>query len=203
MAKIFINYRTGDEKWGPELVDGQLVDVFGEGNVFRDRRAMRPGTDFPDRIRQEVESCVVFLSLIGPGWLDIRDADSGLRRIDMPKDYVHDEIATALALNKVVIPVLLDASLPAARQLPPALVGLSNRQFQPLREGYTHHDMRVLINEIREYVPAKKPEPQHGTETASAVASHAHVVRSAVGINPVYNENAAPRDWDGNGRRPA
>ncbi|MGC0339011.1 toll/interleukin-1 receptor domain-containing protein [Streptomyces sp. SLBN-8D4] len=224
MAKIFINYRTGDGGRAPELVDERLVDVFGEENVFRDRRSMRPGTDFPDHLRRELESCIVFLSLIGPHWLDIHDEETGMRRLDVPKDYVHDEIATALALNKVVIPVLLDSALPKAKKLPPALVGLADRQVQPLREGYAHHDLSTLIDVVQEYVPAKKaakkaartPEKKAGKkrdkergterkrETDGAFAN-AKITRSAVsvGSTAVYNEHAELRDGNRKGRRPA
>lgn len=158
MTGIFINYRTGDGGRAPELIDERLVHVFGEGKVFRDRRSMRPGTDFPDYLRRELMSCTVLLSLIGPRWLDIRDEKTRARRIDMPKDYVHDELATAIALNKVVIPVLLDAKLPPAEQLPPAIVGLNDRQALHLREGYAHHDLDILVDELREYVPGKRDE---------------------------------------------
>ncbi|MEW2301330.1 toll/interleukin-1 receptor domain-containing protein [Streptomyces sp. NPDC006655] len=218
MAKIFINYRTGDGGRAPELVDERLVEVFGEEDVFRDRRSMRPGTDFPDHLRRELESCIVFLSLIGPHWLDIRDEETGMRRLDVPHDYVHDEIATALALNKVVIPVLLDSALPKAKKLPSALVGLADRQVQPLREGYAHHDLRTLIDVIQEYVPAKEPEKKpakkpakkrdkergagRSRETGGAFAK-AKITRSAVGYDPVYNEHAELRDGNEKGRRPA
>ncbi|MFK0151506.1 toll/interleukin-1 receptor domain-containing protein [Streptomyces sp. NPDC090493] len=203
MAKIFINYRTGDGERAPELVDERLVGVFGEGNVFRDRRAMRPGTDFPDHLRRELESCTVFLSLIGRRWIDIRDEETGMRRIDVPKDYVHDEIATALALNKVVIPVLLDAALPRVAELPSALVGLANRQVMHLREGYAHHDLDILADELRRHVPGKEPERGRDAEAGFNVGPHAYFSRSPVGIDPVYNENATSRDQDGDGRRPA
>ncbi|MFG2956292.1 toll/interleukin-1 receptor domain-containing protein [Streptomyces sp. NPDC048291] len=205
MTKIFINYRTGDGERAPELVDERLVGVFGEGNVFRDRRAMRPGTDFPDYLRRELESCTVFLSLIGRRWIDIRDEETGMRRIDVPKDYVHDEIATALALNKVVIPVLLDAALPRVEELPSALVGLANRQVMHLREGYAHHDLDILTDELRRHVPEKEKEPERrrDAEAGFSVGSNAHFFRSPVGNKVVYNENATSRDQDGDGRWPA
>ncbi|MEV2197219.1 toll/interleukin-1 receptor domain-containing protein [Streptomyces phaeochromogenes] len=204
MAGIFINYRTGDGERAPELVDERLVHVFGKKKVFRDRRSMRPGTDFPDYLRWELENCTVLLALIGPRWLDIRDTKTGARRIDVPKDYVHDEIATAIALNKIVIPVLLNADLPSAAELPPAIVGLNNRQALHMREGYAHHDLPILTEELRQYVPEKKRDKKRdgGTGLVIDMGSGNRFDRNAIGTDPVYNEGAEPREADGNGGRP-
>ncbi|MFE9171066.1 toll/interleukin-1 receptor domain-containing protein [Streptomyces kebangsaanensis] len=214
MTGIFINYRTGDGERAPELVDERLVRVFGGSKVFRDRRSMRPGTNFPEYLRRELENCTVLLALIGPRWLDIRDEETGVRRIDMPKDYVHDEIATAIALNKIVIPVLLDAELPPAEKLPPSIVGLNNRQALHMREGYAHHDLAILTDELRQYVPEKKRDKKREKKRDDGAGPTFHMgsgntfTRNAIGTNSRYYEGAGPReedenDEDGNGRRSA
>ncbi|MEU6537952.1 toll/interleukin-1 receptor domain-containing protein [Streptomyces sp. NPDC047000] len=200
MTGIFINYRTGDGGQAPELIDERLVKVFGKDRVFRDRRSMSGGTDFPEFLYRELVSSTVVLTLIGPHWLDIRDQRTGARRIDMPQDYVHNEIATAIMLNKVVIPVLLDTGLPPAEQLPPAIVGLNTRQALHLRLGYSHHDLDILVGELRKHVPEKRSEKKTGKnrgEDGGVVigSGNSRFDRCAVGYeNTTYIERADPAD---------
>ncbi|MDH6700921.1 toll/interleukin-1 receptor domain-containing protein [Streptomyces griseoviridis] len=203
MTGTFINYRTGDGGRAAEVIDERLVPVFGEDRVFRDRRSMRPGTDFPDYLRRELEQCTVLLALIGPHWLTVRDEATGARRIDVPGDYVHDEIEEALRLNKIVIPVLLDTRLPTADRLPRSIAGLTERQALTLREGYAHHDLDILTTELREYVPEarRKQDTDRGsrhTGNSGSVFDMGNnnsydIRRSAFGINPVYNEGRSRR----------
>ncbi|MFE1203646.1 toll/interleukin-1 receptor domain-containing protein [Streptomyces sp. NPDC058762] len=203
MTGIFINYRTGDGERAPELIDRELVSAFGKKRVFRDRRSIREGVDFPEKLRRELNGCTVLLAVIGRRWLDIRDAETGMRRIDMPNDYVHDEIKTALDLEKIVIPVLLDASLPAAKDLPPDIAGLATQQVAHLREGYSHHDLDILTKRLRQRVPAKTRKRGDKKEHRSGDVvdlSNAKFKRSAVGTNPVYSEGAPPRRHGRKGR---
>ncbi|MFJ9421455.1 toll/interleukin-1 receptor domain-containing protein [Streptomyces sp. NPDC101249] len=204
MAGIFINYRTGDGQWAPELIDERLVQIFGEGRVFRDRRSMRPGTDFPPHLRRELQQCTVLLALIGRHWLTVRDEKTGARRIDVPGDYVHDEIEEAINLNKVIIPVLLDTTLPGADRLPRSLARLNDRQALNMREGYTHHDLDILVTELREYVPAVRAgrdteqSARHSGNSGSVFdmgnGNTFDIRRSAFGINPTYNEAGSRRN---------
>src|SRR5262249_32911091 len=114
VAGIFINYRSGDDAFAAALVDRVLTEEFGAENVFRDSRALRPGTDFPPELWRRLTGSTVFLALIGHQWVDIRD-QSGRRRLEVPEDYVRREIGEALRRNLSVIPVLLDgARLPSA-----------------------------------------------------------------------------------------
>ncbi|MFJ5559349.1 toll/interleukin-1 receptor domain-containing protein [Streptomyces sp. NPDC093250] len=209
MSGIFINYRTGDGERAPELIDEHLVRVFGKKRVFRDRRSIRPGTEFPDFLFQHVQQCTVLLVLIGRRWLDIRDPVTGVRRIDMPNDYVHEEIKTALALRKMVIPVLLDSSLPTAEELPPDIAGLTDRQFLQVREGYAHQDLGVLTDALRQHVPAKKSDRQRGKTNGTpsnpgldfGSGNTITITRSAVGGSAQYHERADSRARGGDRRR--
>ncbi|MFE4688733.1 toll/interleukin-1 receptor domain-containing protein [Streptomyces sp. NPDC056749] len=204
MAGIFINYRTGDGGRAAEHVDERLIRVFGKSKVFRDRRAMRPGTDFPDRLRTELKNSTVLLALMGPGWLDIREEKTGGRRIDVPGDYVHDEIASALSWHKVVIPVLLDgAKLPDADRMPGGIVKLLNRQALHLPEGYGHRDLRFMTEELRQYVPEKKKrrkDKNRGGTGAVFDFGGATLTRNAIANGDAsYNESAEAPDRDQDG----
>ncbi|MFE1764632.1 toll/interleukin-1 receptor domain-containing protein [Streptomyces angustmyceticus] len=166
MAGVFINYRTGDGAEAAVLLDEELKDVFGPENVFRDRRAIPAGAHFPPDLWRALESCGVLLVLIGPNWLTLRDTD-GRRRIDVPGDYVHDEIRCALEWRRTVVPVLIDAAaLPTKEQLPDGIAGLAERQVMHLRVPYAHLDLPVITEALRRHVPvsgtARQPSPPAG-----------------------------------------
>ena len=136
MGGIFISYRRGDSG----LYAGRLRDTlshhFGAEQVFRDRDSITPGERFPRRVERELSSCDALLALIGPTWLAVKDG-AGRCRLDDPEDYVHLEIATALARGDdvLVIPVLVGpTSMPAAVDLPEPLALLAQFQAVPLSE---------------------------------------------------------------------
>ncbi|WP_328733174.1 toll/interleukin-1 receptor domain-containing protein [Streptomyces caniferus] len=209
MAGVFINYRTGDGAEAAVLLDEELKDVFGPENVFRDRRAIPAGAHFPPDLWRALESCGVLLVLIGPNWLTLRD-DDGRRRIDVPGDYVHDEIRCALEWRKTVVPVLIDtAVLPTKGQLPDTIAGLTERQVMHLRVPYGHLDLPVITEALRHHVPvsstARQPSPTDGEGLPGSgglrAGGDAVHKRSAVsyGSGPAtYNEN---RDAKSGGQR--
>ncbi|MFI1741374.1 toll/interleukin-1 receptor domain-containing protein [Streptomyces sioyaensis] len=159
MAGVFINYRTGDGTEAAVLLDEQLKGVFGPENVFRDRRGTAPGEHFPPHLWRTLENCTVLLVLIGRNWLSLCD-DTGRRRIDVPGDYVHDEICAALTWRRTVIPVLIDgAALPTKKELPDDIAELTERQFMHLRVPYAHLDLPVITDELRKHVPVS-PSPE-------------------------------------------
>ncbi|MFF8986841.1 toll/interleukin-1 receptor domain-containing protein [Streptomyces globisporus] len=195
MAGIFINYRTGDGEDAAVALDGALLKVFGKSRVFRDRRSMGAGTDFPPKLRRELDKSTVLLVLIGSEWLRLRDESTGRRRIDLAQDYVREEIRTSLEQRKLVIPVLLglDSVLPGADELPEDIAQLSQRQAALLRVPYLHADVKPLVKELRQYVPAKKKsrgagKGQEGGGDIYIGTSEESVVTSRG--NGIYNENA-------------
>jgi hypothetical protein len=89
--------------------------------------SLPPGADFLSVINETVGQSDVVLALIGPSWLDARDAE-GRRRLDDPSDYVRLEVATALARQIRVVPILVGgAAMPPATALPPDLAGLAGK----------------------------------------------------------------------------
>ena len=127
MGGIFISYRRGDSEGQARALSTELANYVGEGGVFMDVDSVALGRDFRQILHESLESCDTVLALIGPNWLDIRDA-SGRRRLDDPADIVRQEIATALKRNIPVAPVLLQgASMPPEQRLPDDLKDLAFR----------------------------------------------------------------------------
>ena len=175
MSGIFINFRTGDGHYAAGLIDERLRAEFGDDNVFRDARSMRPGTDFPPELRRRLEESTVLLAVIGPDWLTIAD-DAGTRRLDVSSDYVRSELAIALRLRIPVIPVLLDGvSLPAAAELPDDIASLNTRQYLRLRVRDLPQDLDRLVAELAVFVPLSKGRPDAASARDSGAGQQSGV----------------------------
>ncbi|NED04507.1 TIR domain-containing protein [Streptomyces sp. SID6648] len=204
MAGIFINYRTGDGGDAAVALDGELLKVFGKSRVFRDRRSMGAGTDFPPKLRRELEKSTVLLVLIGSEWLRLKDESTERRRIDLAHDYVREEIRTSLEQRKLVIPVLLglDSVLPGADELPEDIAQLSQRQAALLRVPYLHTDVKPLVKKLRQYVPVKKKGRGSGKGRESNSGTYiGKAERSVIAQRDgVYYENAPVAPAESAGR---
>jgi uncharacterized membrane protein YhaH (DUF805 family) len=134
-GRIFINYRRGDSQGSAGRLYDQLSHHFERDRIFIDVDAIEPGVDFVVSLDKQVSNCSAFIAVIGPGWLNARNAD-GQRRLDDPSDYVRVEIESALKRDIRVIPVLVDgASMPRASDLPGTLEPLSRRNAMEI----AHH----------------------------------------------------------------
>src|SRR3954454_21088305 len=145
---IVVNYRREDSSGHAGRLYDDLTDRFGEGAVFMDIDAIEPGVDFADVIERAVGGADVFLSIIGPGWLNAVDAE-GRRRLDKPDDFVRLEIEAALRPEVCVIPVLLqNTPMPDQADLPPSLAPLARRNAIALRDTSWRYDVDRLIETI-------------------------------------------------------
>jgi hypothetical protein len=149
-AKIFINYRRNDTTGTAGRLHDRLAQSFGRKNLFMDVDHMPAGIDFVSYLDRQVAACNVFLALIGPGWLDVRN-ENGDRRLYDADDFVAIEIAAALARNIRVIPVLVDgARMPKASELPELLKPLVRRHAVEVRHAQFGRDTDALIAEVAE-----------------------------------------------------
>jgi uncharacterized protein (TIGR02145 family) len=145
--KIFINYRREDEANMVFAIANALMSEFGVENVFYDRQAIKAGTEFPREIDQALESCRIFIPVIGRKWLEIMNKRQALDE----KDYVLDEIVHAMDKGVIVLPILIDDTpMPSEKDLPPDVSALSrinaiNITSDPKR---LPSDIRMLIAEL-------------------------------------------------------
>lgn len=143
--RVFISYRRSDTGGRAGRLRDALAARFGDRNVFQDVAALAPGVEFDARIGETIAGCDVVLVLIGTRWLDETDS-GGVRRLDRPDDYVRHEIREALARDKRVVPVLVEAAqLPEATDLPDDIAPLVRRQAFVLRDGSWPLDVRELV----------------------------------------------------------
>lgn len=163
---IFISYRRDDTEGEAGRLFDDLVRAYGDDSVFMDVAGIQPGLDFRKAIDTNVSGCGVLLAVIGPAWATITGSD-GARRLDNPNDYVRLEIATALARNIAVIPVLVhDAHMPALDLLPDDLKDLRYRNSVELTHARWNSDVALLIGALKNYVTvntASQAETVHAT----------------------------------------
>jgi hypothetical protein len=170
MGSIFLSYRREDAEGQAGRLYHDLVAVFGSDSVFMDVAAIQPGRDFRRAIDQSLNSCGVFLCLIGKNWLTTTDA-SGRRRLDDPADFVRIETVAALKRDIPVIPVQVQgATAPRPEQLPDDLKDLAYRNAMELTHPRWESDVQLLVNAVRPYVlrPHAAPGPeviQHGKKS--------------------------------------
>jgi hypothetical protein len=133
MAGIFISYRRQDSADICGRVYDHLVARYGKAAVFKDVDSIPYGESFPEYLQTKLAHCSVCLVVIGSRWLNAT-TDDGQRRLDDPHDFVRTEIATALKLSLVVIPVLVyGARVPPAEALPDALAKLTTLNAAQVR----------------------------------------------------------------------
>ena len=150
MGTIFINYRREDSISTAGRLYDRLSQRFGQKNIFMDVDHIPAGVDFEAHLNSQVAACNIILVVIGSHWLEIKDENGG-RRLDNPDDFVVIEIATALARNIRVIPVLVEgARMPKAGELPDSLKALARRQAVEVRQLHFGRDAEALVERIKE-----------------------------------------------------
>ena len=144
MKRVFISYRRSDSAGHAGRLYDYLINYFGAGKIFFDVDTIKPGVDFEQKIRTELDNSDVVLVLIGDQWLGIKDMN-GNRRLDDPHDYVRLEVEAALTRDIAVIPVLLEGvPMPAEKDLPEELHGFSRRNAIKLSNENWNSDLRML-----------------------------------------------------------
>lgn len=155
MPATFISYRREDSAGYAGRLHEELEGRFGRERIFRDVDTLQPGQDFEAAIRDRLRQCQACVVMIGPGWLKAQTADGQLR-LHQPGDYVSMEIAEALRRPDVlVVPVLVGgARMPASRELPETIRGLSRRHALTVRDETWEADMDRLGAALRHADPA-------------------------------------------------
>lgn len=163
---IFISYRRDDAEGEAGRLYDDLVRVYGNNAVFMDVAGIAPGLDFRKAIDDNVAGCGVFLAIVGSQWATITGTD-GKRRLDDDNDFVRLEIASALARNIAVIPVLVhDARMPHPEQLPDNIRDFAYRNSVEISHARWNSDVQLLIDALKQYVTtstATETQPVHAT----------------------------------------
>jgi len=153
-GKIFINYRRDDSKADARGLHDRLSRTFGKARVFMDVDNLLAGQRFDQELEKALDSCDIFLAVIGPQWLEILNA----RKAQEERDYVREEIAAALKRKIIVIPVLVDGTaLPTKAALPEDLHELVLYQKHEISHEKFGRDVEELITAIKVVMKQKHP----------------------------------------------
>ena len=154
--KVFISYRREDSAGHAGRLHDSLQSRFGADNVFMDLNDIDSGQNFADVIQTAVRSSDVVLAVIGKEWLTCSSA--GYRRLDMPNDFVRNEIGTALEHGVPVIPVLVQgAAMPLAPSLPEPLKLLASHDAHDISDERWTYDVGRLIDATERLSGTSRP----------------------------------------------
>lgn len=192
--KIFISYRRTDTADFTVALYNQLLDYFHEADIFKDINAIQPGQNFADVLEDALDTCMIVLVVIGPGW-----AGQSANRLMDEQDWVRQEVAYALERNLRVIPILANGTkMPKRDQLPPDLHPLCERQSHPIDNLRFEYDVERLCHAMKDLVPlAKHPKANASSPWDSAfkgilllfmLASISLIVWAWVGANGEFKE---------------
>lgn len=152
--KVFVSYRRSDSADVTGRLYDRLVSTFGREQIFKDVDSIPLGEDFREHIDQAVEESSVFLTIIGPNWLGQDSADTKIRSIDSPRDFVRLENESALVQGIPVIPILVhNAQLPEEDDLPETVKALAFRNGTTLRpDPDFQHDISRIISAVERHL---------------------------------------------------
>lgn len=145
MPKIFISYRRADSQAITDRLYDHMGRHFGAENVFQDVNDMPFGVDFPEYLSTEINKCDVVLVIIGKAWEHIMQ-----ERANQTDDFVRIEVESALQLNKLVIPVLVNgAEMPPINSLPPSIQEICRKNAAEVRHNPDfNNDFQRLVAHI-------------------------------------------------------
>ena len=147
--RIFISYRRSDSAGHAGRLYDYLKNYFGDERIFFDVDTIKPGTNFEQKLNDELNNSEAVLVLIGNQWFDSKDK-GGNRRLDNPHDYVRFEVETAIGKNIIVIPILLQGTqMPSANVLPETLYDLSRRNAIRLNDDHWTSDCNFLAGILK------------------------------------------------------
>jgi len=143
-AFLFVSYRRTDSQHAALGLCFQLRLLIGPESVFIDRSGILAGDNWPERLREKISHATVVIALIGPGWLCSAD-QYGRRRLDMPNDWVRNELLAAIGSRKPVIPILLAPfDMPPREALPDALRPLCDYETYSIHDDSWDSDLHHL-----------------------------------------------------------
>ena len=194
---IFISYRRDDTSAEARNIRQHLSRAFRRRRIFIDVEAIPKGRDFLVVLEQDLKQSEVMLAVIGPSWLTVTN-ETGEPRLSAPDDVVRLEIATALARDIAVIPVLVrGARMPKAAELPDDLKPLARRNGSIITHENFPRDMDGLVQDMRGLL-----SPRRSWVRLAPAAAAAAVVVAVVLLQLLRPETLPWRSTPGDFRRP-
>ena len=127
---VFISYRIKDTKSTVIWLAEVLKHEFKNDAVFVDYSDIEIGEKWELELEEALNTCDVFIAVIGPDWLTFTREGESQPAIFNPDDFVYKEVFTALSRSVPIVTILVDgATLPDSKDLPAGLSSLPDYQF--------------------------------------------------------------------------
>ncbi len=193
---LFINYRKKDTVVLADGLNLMLRDGFGDV-VFLDSSELEKGAEFPPLIQDALSRATCMLVLIGEQWLHQHDERTGIRRLDLPDDWVRLEIEHALKRKIDIIPVLAPgASMPPAEAFPESIRPLHSRVPVLLRTHSYMEDRKSLAEELAtKHGFNKRSAGQAATEHRFGSADVAVERTARTAVSEDVDKARGPKAW--------
>ena len=159
--KIFINYRRNDSNTSAGWIYAQLCRLFSTDDVFLDAETITGGDCFENAIVKALDQTAIFISIIGPRWLEAQNEKTYKRRLDEDGDFVRREIEIALQNreNITIIPVCVEnATLPEREALPESIRSLLEHQAYIISRNDQIHDFAALVKHVKKLIKSRRGE---------------------------------------------
>jgi hypothetical protein len=186
-VRIFINYRHEDTKPEAWLLYERLAGKFGGENIFLDRPGIPVGSAWLDEITSHIDSCHIFLSLIGRSWLSIMRLREQAASVNPAEDYVRFEIQRAMEADSGtrVVPVLVEDTPPfSADEMPGSLRAFAKLQAAQFRCDFLESDTGLLISRIEALALEQSPAAPESAATLSDEKPPTPILADAARVAP-------------------
>jgi serine/threonine protein kinase len=148
-TRLFMIYREEDVGRTADKISARFKQQFGSRSVFNEVENIPLGANIKKTVKNALPSGTVGIVLIGPHWLEAKDA-SGVRCIDRANDILRISIEAALEAEIPLIPLLVDdADYPPADMIPESIRDLVQHRGAVVRpEPDFHDDMTRLTEQL-------------------------------------------------------
>jgi hypothetical protein len=148
MKRIFISYRSSDGRKDANRLAEDLSMVFGDEQVFYDKRDLQAGSTWRQVIASALDARPIVLLVLSPDFFGGRHADGRLR-FDDADDPVRQELGFALQHAATVVPLRGEGvDMPLAESLPPDLRAVTERHAPRLRTEDWRQDFQRLVEDL-------------------------------------------------------
>lgn len=190
MARIFISYRRTDTSGHAELLAHHLEDHY-PGEIFFDRIKLEDGDRWDKEILAQLNEAECLLVVIGNGWLLAQDKESGMRRLDDPKDWVRREVQTGLRKGIMIVPVLMgDSTMPKDQHLPKAIRSLAKHEPRTIGKE-SKQDVSNLAEVLVSKIGPSKGKERQRIDDPTAYFRKLYAETSHIDIKGVEGANKA------------
>jgi hypothetical protein len=149
-ARVFISYRHSGGLDFAEHLERTLKGAYPSMRVFRDETWIKPGHDYVNQLRDEIDTTDVVLALVDQQWA---------KRFRDPGDVLRREIARAFEHNRKIIPLLLDqAEMPKESDLPTELLAFARLDGIRITANAFSQDVALLQVELSRVLTEKRQE---------------------------------------------